>query len=146
MPADGLLIDPVDAKSCTCWSHQSLLLALLAWRPQSGGLEALKVVTAPTKPTQEAGVAEEAVAQGAGVTIAAQMPAGTTPVASHRVLMAVDGPSTAIEGGRWPIDPLLWRGPNHPNVVDVPSTTKERGRCHIDYVRGDGGGPLRRTR
>ena len=109
MPAGGLLIGAIDAKSSASWSRQSLLLALLAWRPQSGGLEALKVVTAPTKLTDEAAVTEGVVAQGAGVTIAAQTPAGTTPVASHWVLMAVDGPSTAIEGGRWPIDPLCGR-------------------------------------
>jgi hypothetical protein len=84
-------------------------------------------------------VPEGAVARRAGVTFASQTPAETTPVASHRVLMAVDGPSTAIEGGRWSIDPLLWPGRNHLNVVDVPSTTKERGRCHIEHVGGGGG-------
>ena len=35
------------------------------------------MVTAPTKPTDEAAVAEGVVAQGAGVTFAAQMPVGT---------------------------------------------------------------------
>ena len=112
--------------SRSCW---------LCWRSDhnQGGLEALKSGHGPTKPTDEAAVTEGAVAQGAAVTFAPQTPAGTTPVASHRALMAVDGPSTAIEGGRWPIDPLSRPGPTNQtwsmshrppkSVDDVTSST-----------------------
>ena len=50
------------------------------------------------------------------------------------------GPSTAKEWGRWPIDRLipLQRG------RCSASTTKERGRCHIDHLRARGVG--RRSR
>ena len=141
MPAERPLIGPIDAKSFTCWSHQSLLSALLAWRPNKangrgccdeggGGSGGWSDLSAPNACRDDPG----------------RQPPGP------------DGGRWSIHHhrrGRWPIDSLGGRAPttqtwsmsHRPpkSVDDVTSSTfaagwgcREGGRCPIEHVRGGG--------